>query len=157
MKQKALFLLRLFEDIEIRLSTLGDRKRTQKIAYLMKQAGLPIKYDFNWYVYGPYSPELTKDAFELQAYDEVPQLPALGECDKEKLRQLRQFLKDKIEDSDYLELLASLLFLEHDAYPASRGSGVIERLKSRKPRRFSDEDIRQAYRKLQESGLFGGD
>lgn len=41
------------------VSTLQNRICIQKAIFLAKYAGVDLGYSYNWYVHGPYSPELT--------------------------------------------------------------------------------------------------
>ena len=51
----------------------NERLILQKTIYLMQSFNLFIGYHFNWYIRGPYSPVLTKDAFKLiHEYEELP-------------------------------------------------------------------------------------
>ena len=47
------------------METFQDRLKLQKHIYLLKAFGLDLGYNYNWYLFGPYSPTLTKDGFEL--------------------------------------------------------------------------------------------
>ena len=42
-----------------------SRYRSQKYVYLAKYFGLDLKYNYNKYNYGPYSPELADECFEI--------------------------------------------------------------------------------------------
>ncbi|HME54131.1 MAG TPA: hypothetical protein VKM55_18040, partial [Candidatus Lokiarchaeia archaeon] len=43
------------------VSTLDERIILQKTIFLLKQLGYDLKYNFNWYLKGPYSPALASD------------------------------------------------------------------------------------------------
>ncbi|WP_386680943.1 hypothetical protein [Loktanella sp. R86503] len=60
-----LVLDRLGEDAAI--STVNDRMRIQKAVYICQELGVPLGYDYSWYVKGPYSPSLTRDYYSLNA------------------------------------------------------------------------------------------
>ena len=47
------------------IETIDDRKRVQKAVYLGQLSGVDLGYRFGWYVFGPYSPALTKDYYSL--------------------------------------------------------------------------------------------
>lgn len=54
-------------DIKFTKETEDGRFRIQKTVYLLKRLGYPAaqKFDFNLYLMGPYSPDLTKCYYEL--------------------------------------------------------------------------------------------
>jgi uncharacterized protein YwgA len=119
-KMKArLIALKLFLEvlsISSDINTVDERKKIQKSIYLGQIAGVDLGYRFGWYLKGPYSPELTKDYYDL---DE-----ALIEGDIEyKKKDLNSQLKEKLQaiqpiisppddlplsQEDWLELLASV-------------------------------------------------
>lgn len=89
-----------------------DRLILQKTIYLLEQFGLYLGYSFNWYLRGPYSPELTRDAFSLmQKYEELPQISFVEEADEIKLRKFLDFLKSRSNDEEWLEIVGSTHFL----------------------------------------------
>src|SRR5437762_1233304 len=53
--------------LPIRLNSFDDRLILQKSVYLAQAAGIQLGYHFQWYLRGPYSPMLTKDAFAIDA------------------------------------------------------------------------------------------
>lgn len=69
----------------------GSRFKIQKLAYLCKSMGIPIKYKFTLYLNGPYSTSLTRDYF--QAPKMVENLEADYKFDEKDLNTL-----DKISE-----------------------------------------------------------
>jgi len=132
------------------LETLSERKRNQKLAYLLQEiAGVPLGYSFTWYAYGPYSPALTQDLYSdgklVGPIEEV-----LDEGEKSRTLQLGDFLGDSVKSPDALELLVSLHFLRgRGAEFGATKQEVVSALKERKPY-FSDRDIERAWLKLEE-------
>lgn len=49
------------------ISSVADRLRLQKAVYLTQEMGIPLGYNYSWYVKGPYSPPLTQDYYNLNA------------------------------------------------------------------------------------------
>ncbi len=110
-------------DQPLELDSFEQRLMIQKKVYLAQLTGLDLAYRFGWYLHGPYSRELTRDAFRLKEEME------LGERDYET-KQLAPFAHkrvqrapriwakrpDGIDEGDWLELLASLHYLKHIAY-----------------------------------------
>ena len=53
--------------IDPEIETIDQRVIFQKAIYLAQAGGVPLRYRYNWYVMGPYSPNLTKDYYEFHA------------------------------------------------------------------------------------------
>ena len=123
-RQIALALLLQQLDIEPDTSSFPKRKELQKVVYLGQRVGVDLNYRYGWYVYGPYSPELTKDYYqlaELQKEDRASVLEEVG-CYAlspdyiEKLKVIRPITEEYAEaglekKEDWVELLASYDFL----------------------------------------------
>lgn len=103
------------------ISTLDDRKRVQKAIYLGQRSGIELGYRFGWYLLGPYSKDLTRDYFALAAAmdggaeADVKDL-ILRDDAKKSLARVQPLMKVpegvKLDQEDWLELLASLHFLQ---------------------------------------------
>jgi len=52
---------------DLDLSSFDQRLILQKTIYLVQAANVDLGYSFHWYLRGPYSPALTRDAFGVQA------------------------------------------------------------------------------------------
>jgi len=105
-----------------RMDTFQQRMFNQKAVFILSRIGIPdLDYPFNWYVRGPYSPELTFDLYESQGIldmrkqeqlsqpIEAGDVPALNAFDN-LLREL------KIIDPEQglevkMELIASIIYL----------------------------------------------
>src|SRR5271157_3965026 len=104
--------------LPLRLDSFDDRMVLQKTIYLCQFAGVHLGYRYNWYHRGPYSPELTRDAFELEAklatdFDET----AGSRLDDASIQRLMKVMplwssRRAEERPRWLELLASVLFLK---------------------------------------------
>ena len=100
--------------ISPRMETFSERKRVQKMVYLLdKVFHLNFGYSYNWYLHGPYSPELTRIIFDVieKEREDIAEPVELSAEDKDKIRRLKLFLNDDIESNDALELLVSLHYL----------------------------------------------
>jgi len=136
-----------------RMETFSERKRIQKIVYILdKIFHLNFGYSYNWYLYGPYSPELTRIIFDVieKEREDIAKPVELSPEDKDKIRRLKLFINDDIESTDTLELLVSLHYLL-DCWPDtdSKVEDAVNFLKSKKPY-FSDEEILNALKRLQD-------
>ena len=84
-----------------------SRYRAQKYVYLAKYFGLDLKYEYNKYHYGPYSPDLTEECFEIAKEPEKieeRQLPAGFDSKK-----FFEFVGSK--NDEWLEIATTLLNL----------------------------------------------
>jgi len=110
------------------IKTLNDRIRVQKAIYLGQAAGADLAYEYNWYLHGPYSPELANDYYKLSEAifmkkiprDPGPQAEAQGPKLKETYTATLKSLAPIITppenfdrpQEDWLELVSSLHFLQ---------------------------------------------
>lgn len=121
MKSKLRALKLILEAINIpaEIDTVEDRKKVQKAIYLGQENGVNLGFHFSWYKMGPYSPELTKDYYELSEelsqgdheYTENELAPVVNE----KLQAVKSIIKTpgdvSLSQDDWMELLASHLYL----------------------------------------------
>ncbi len=148
------------------LTTFAERFRLQKKVYLTQLMGLDMRYRFGWYLHGPYSRDLTADAFS------VKEQFSLGDTDF-KGYDLTQDARSRIgrarvlwdrpedvgcDDDIWLELLASLHYLRHIVYrpPGSDPDfgAVFEQLVETKPHLAkSRSDAKIAWARLKSTGL----
>ena len=139
--------------ISLRMETFSERKRVQKMVYLLdKVFHLDFGYSYNWYLHGPYSPELTRIIFDLieKEREDIAKPVKLSAADRAKISRLKLFLCDDIESTDALELLVSLHYLLNCSSDSdSRIEDAVNFLKSKKPY-FSDEEISNALKRLRD-------
>ena len=78
----------------LKLELFEDRLALQKVTYLLQEAGVVLGYDFTWYVRGPYSPSLTKDAYQLAGLNvDAKNLPDLDAEDKPKVASVSDLVR----------------------------------------------------------------
>lgn len=143
-------------DVPSSISNLIDRKRVQKAVFLAQAAGVRLGYEYGWYLKGPYSPGLTRDYFALDealASEEAPSQLRLRDDVDEQLGKvvplLRVPARVKLQQPDWLELLASILYLETQRkLGRSEADSIIRREKPR-----LHPYTAEARRVLQEAGL----
>ena len=135
--------------VEPSLRTFQERKRNQKLAYLIQQVGkIELGYDFSWYIRGPYSSQLTHDLF-AQNESNRNAMP-LSEDERNEMLKLKEFLGGLIESPDDLELLVSLHYLRRlGKQYGKEPDEVISTLLKKKPF-FSERQVMTAWRKLNE-------
>lgn len=132
------------------LDSLEQRVLIQKKFYLAQSLGAKFGYQFNWYLRGPYSKDLTAVAFDVipQGTSELVgyRLTAETAAILDKVNALGEHKPDSLTESSWLELLASLAFL-HDEYGISglnSETEVKDKLKEFKPW-YSDCDVDTAW------------
>lgn len=100
------------------IKNFDDRKKVQKAIYLGQRLGVNLGYRYNWYLEGPYSPDLTTDYYELKEAEKAEQDSfknrTLKEDVKETLRPIQDIInppqRSGLSQSSWLELLASIDF-----------------------------------------------
>jgi len=118
MKTKLIALKLFLEELGVpsKIDTVDERKRVQKTIYLGQIAGVDLGYNFGWYLKGPYSPELTKDYYDLdealtEGDLEYQKKDLKGQL-KEKLQSIKSIVTQPgdvpLSQADWLELLASV-------------------------------------------------
>lgn len=135
---------------EIDLSRFADRLILQKTVYFLQLFGFFLGYRFSWYLYGPYSPDLTKDAFAVE-FDSV-ELAAFSDTTAEqRFDTFLRFLGTKKRDPAWLEALASLHCLAQ-LYPTWSEQQVRDLVLKKQPY-FTEELVTAALQHLKAARL----
>ncbi len=133
------------------MSTFQGRLILQKSVYLMQAFDIYIGYDFSWYLRGPYSSHLANIGFQLQEnYDKFPK----GKFEKgiqKKFKQFLDFMEDKKNDPDKLEILASIHFLKK-IYSKMSKADILEKVKN-KQKYFTKKQCEDAWIELKSKDL----
>ena len=102
-------------DVATTPETFTDRLTLQKATYLVQAAGVRLGYRYSWYLKGPYSPELTRDYFQLTPGWDIADGYRLRDDQMESLRRAATVSipppATGLARADWLELLASLHYL----------------------------------------------
>ena len=100
------------------ISSVADRLRLQKAVYLTQEMGIPLGYNYSWYVKGPYSPPLTQDYYNLNAAiaagDEDTQGLALHAdivTRADTVKECLEIPSSAVEKPNWYEALCSLHYL----------------------------------------------
>lgn len=139
------------------IETIDQRVTLQKAIYLAQAAGVPLRYRYNWYVMGPYSPDLTRDYYALheqpQDSPESGKSVVLREPFASTIERLRPAMRVpsgvQLTPSEWLELLASVHYLRNRS--AFNTEETQARLDAVKP--HVSRHTRQATATLSELGL----
>ena len=140
------------------MSTFDNRLQLQKIIYLLQSSGMSLGYGYNWYVKGPYSSPLAYDLFGIEKSTEIYEKnEGIKFKDHEhivhKLKSFRDFLGDDINDVKYLEVLASLHYINEATFSCKDDESELKhRLLEAKPSLKNvtniDDIISKAYTNL---------
>jgi hypothetical protein len=144
---------------DLDLSTFDRRLILQKTVYLAQAAKVDLGYTYRWYLRGPYSPGLARDAFALKA--ELTQNQegltgwTLDPVSLQRLAHLRQVLQaiPVGTRTRRLELLASVHFLLRTRQAKSSDVAGLRAVLLRNEKDFSEPDIRQALEDLKQHDL----
>jgi uncharacterized protein YwgA len=145
--------------LKFKVDTFMDRLIMQKTVYLAQAAGVNLGYYYHWYLYGPYSPSLTRDEFAI-AMDISPDMDEsrgwkLDEQSSKRLEDMRGIFDEPNRDAlaRKLELLASVHFLvDRKQVTGVDKSQITETLKRFK-KDFSEEDVKEALEELKSHDL----
>lgn len=139
---------------KVDLSSLGSRVVFQKTVYFLQEFGIELGYDFGWYVLGPYSTSLARDAFEIDTIQQaLVSIKGFLDPSHEVSKTMKGFFKDLDEISSetkpkeyWYELLSSLHFLHNKATPKAESKHeAMVRLSTLKPDKFDPKDTETAW------------
>ncbi len=106
----------VFQALDISKDTFNDRLLSQKKIFLLQELGVNIGYSYNWYVRGPYSPDLTTYIFHN--LDALKEHDFSKYCFSEEVRgkidavnALASKKPDSLSIPSWYELLASVLYI----------------------------------------------
>lgn len=134
------------------MDTFEDRLILQKRIYLLQALGLFLGYRFNWYVHGPYSPDLTREAFKLvPIFKQVRKVKFAKERSERRFDEYLRFLGKRKDDGDWLEQLACAHFLKA-IYPEKTREEIITSVLIHETH-FTRNQCEEAYDYLSEHGL----
>lgn len=128
-----------------------DRLRLQKTIYLLQAFGIYLGYNFNWYIYGPYSPALTRDGFDV--LPQIDRFSAVRFADaeaEERFGVFMNFLGERRDDAHWLELVGSLHMLRL-MYGDDRET-IFAKMRKKQPY-LSDDKRLAGWHRLEEFGL----
>ncbi|MEJ2248405.1 MAG: hypothetical protein P8Y70_03615 [Candidatus Lokiarchaeota archaeon] len=140
--------LKIQEDFEKRLII-------QKVFYFLNKMGLELNTKFNFYKYGPYSPDLTDIYYSLaeipeETYQTLPEIE-LKEEELEILQRVKNLYVNWGKDLKKFEFLASVLYIYKDMYIKNKDNekikNVIMKLKPDLFTKYNFEEILEELRK----------
>ena len=91
------------------IDTFEKRLRSQKIQYLAQVFGISPPYRFNFYVRGPYSPDLANDLYSIYRGGLTVEKRFVPQELEERFKAFKKFIEE--QSTRQLELLATLHWL----------------------------------------------
>jgi hypothetical protein len=134
------------------MRTLRDRIVVQKTVYFTQQLGAYLGYSYSWYVYGPYSPSLAKDAFAVWSAGSSPPSTTVDVSHLSGvLQNVEDFLGRRSKNAVWLETLGSLHMLSK-LYPSESLDDLVDRVLKKAPY-FTRPECEHAWSHLVQHGL----
>lgn len=144
----------VFKSLNVEKDTFDQRLLSQKKVFLLQELGVDIGYSYNWYIHGPYSPNLatyiynTLDLLNSQDFSNY----SVSETVQEKINLVNAFADskpDSLSEPSWYELLASVLFIKKRWKPAVEDEfGTLVKYKPQ----FTREHFDSATLQLQKAG-----
>lgn len=129
--QLAGLVKRVYPDFD--MTIFSNRLKLQKMVYLMQVSGLNLGYEFRLYLKGPYSTILARDGFDMPNIKKSSELKFEDVDSEQKFIKLLDFLKDKKDNVDKMEIMASL-YKFHELYPNEKEDEIIKHIEDKSPR-----------------------
>lgn len=125
------------------VNTFEQRLESQKVQYLAQLFGVSIRYNYNLYIRGPYSPNLSRDLYQIKEAKMKPMIDKFIPNELEKrFNDLKNFIKDM--DARKLEIVVTLHWLIKVADLSK--AQAIDRLKEWK--QVNDGELKYSLNKL---------
>ena len=136
------------------IDSFRDRLIMQKAVYLAQAAGVNLGYYYHWYLYGPYSPSLTRDEYaidmDISAGLDESEGWKLDDRSSQRLQEIQGIFTEPERETlaKRLELLASVHFLidrkQVSRVDTKRITATLERFN----KDFSEEEVKNALQEL---------
>jgi len=140
------------------MTSFDERLALQKTIYLAQQVGVPLGYQFSWYLRGPYSKDLTSDAYAGLG-TQTPEGWNLGPSAGAKLERFRPFINSvRLQPNPVRELekLASVLFVIKTGQAPEKDTAKIAARMKAAGKDFDQREVDGAVKILQENGFLSG-
>lgn len=136
------------------MRSYDNRLLIQKMVYILQRLGFKFNYYFSWYLKGPYSPQLTYQAY-LAGENKITAEAKLGMHELELVEKLTTQFGQDLSSERQMELLGSMLFLKYDFYdqPLKENETIVKKLVHLKPW-YTKEEAGIMLEKINATGLF---
>jgi uncharacterized protein YwgA len=145
--------------LDFKINSFQDRLIMQKSVYLAQAAGVNLGYFYHWYLYGPYSPSLTRDEFaiamDISDGTDESEGWKLDETSSHRLEEIQSIFSEPDRDklARKLELLASAHFLIDRKQVSKVDTSRITATLKKFNKDFHEEDVKGAIEELQHYGF----
>ena len=148
------FILRQFPRFEFSMDGFDQRLRVQKFVYLLQAFDVYLGYEYSWYLRGPYCSTLAAAGFALAGfYGDIPEgsrMRFVSSVANERFERFKEFVGGREADTDFLEMAASLHFLE--AGGGLSRDQIFQEVLSKRPG-FSASECRRVQSRLEDWGV----
>lgn len=142
-KKLAGLLKRIYEEFDV--SKFSDRLKVQKFVYILQNRGINLGYLFNFYLYGPYSTDLARTAFNIEDYESIRKARFISTDKEKKFKEILSKLKNHKDDTRWLEGASSILLLKDLNY----SKDTIYKQLAIKKVPFEKEDVDRIWQELE--------
>ncbi|MGI6428477.1 MAG: hypothetical protein ACOXZ6_01970 [Syntrophomonadaceae bacterium] len=142
-------------------NNFNQRLLLQKSTYLLQCWGIDLGFRYNWYIRGPYCPDLTAQAFDIsEYYEEYSQACnklELTESVKQTIEKFKKWISQNkpegMNSTDWQELLASIHYIQHRTYLEDKNREKVADFLLMKKNWYTKAQVLHAYDVLAKSGL----
>ena len=138
------------------LGSFAQRLLLQKRIFFVSMLGVSLGFGHSWYIRGPYSPTLTRDAYAVEGARIKGSIATVTLPDSlsKKLDDIRNMFGAAWNDPQRMELLASVCYLAR-TLRTNNADDLSDRLVSRKGQ-FTKDQATEAFDWLADKGLING-
>ncbi|MCJ8307344.1 MAG: hypothetical protein HRU07_09880 [Nitrosopumilus sp.] len=135
-------LAALFRSIgkPISMDMFDDKLEVQKIVYLAQTYGINLEYPFEWYIRGPYCKQVSERAHQILDNNITP--TDFAGLDEVRVAKFGQILQPYINNTEWLEIAGSLVYLRKENYAGMPLEEIIG---------YLIEDLSFGYKNFDES------
>lgn len=137
------------------MDQFDDKLQVQKITYLAQEYGIDLGYEFAWNRRGPYCKQVSEHAHEILDSNVDGNIGLINE--NEKLHEFAKIMNPYLNDTDWLEIAASLMYLRKDSYEDKELDQIIGYLIEDLTygyKNFNETLVRRVISQMLEKGIF---
>ena len=118
---------------QFNMENFDNRLKLQKIVFLLQQQGIDLGFNFNLYIYGPYSRDLTKVGFYIKDFEKIRKVKFVEEDIETKFTEFVTRIRPFKDKTDWLEIASTLCLFSEEPSCHSKG-WVIKKVNRLKPK-----------------------
>lgn len=128
------------------MASFDNRLKLQKIIYLVQAYGINLGYTFNLYVYGPYSPELTKTGFYMEDFNSIKEIGFEEDTITKKFDEFKEKIEPFKDNLKWLEI-ASTIHLFKQLSPSKNKVQIVSDILKIKTK-FTKNQIEKVWEEI---------